>query len=104
MDLFVMQVLKMATHVTVEMLMTSLSQLTPENVTSHALAIKVNSVVAHGVCKYMIPNIQTVVEQCFHLDAVQMDQNQLLIIFILPSIIKLELLMLVSSKKGFIVF
>ena len=99
-----MQVLKMAMHATVEMLMTSLCRLTLKSVTFHALAIQVNSVAARGVCKYMIPNIQTVVEQCFHLDAVQMDQNQLLIIFILPSIIKLELLMLVSSKKGFIVF
>ena len=40
-------------------------------------------------------------EQSFHLAAVQMDQNQLLIIFILITIIKLELLMLVSSKKCF---
>ena len=55
MDLFDMQVLKMATHVTVEMLMTSLSQLTLENVTSHALAILVSSVAARGVYKYMIP-------------------------------------------------
>ena len=47
----------MAMHVTVEMLMTSLSQLTLESVTPHALAIPVNSVAAHGVCKYMIPEI-----------------------------------------------
>ena len=51
-----MQVLKMAMHATVEMLMTSLSQLTLESVTFHALVIKVNSVAAHGVCKYMIPD------------------------------------------------
>ena len=51
-----MQVLKMAMHVTVEMLMTSLFQLILENVTSHALAIKVNSVAARGVCKFMIPD------------------------------------------------
>ena len=50
-----MLVLKMAMHATVEMLMTSLSQPTLKNVTFHALAIKVNSVVAHGVFKYMIP-------------------------------------------------
>ena len=54
MDLFVMRVLKMAMHATVEMLMTSLSQLTPKNVIFHALAIKVNSVAARGVCKSMI--------------------------------------------------
>ena len=55
-----MQVLKIAMHATVEMLITSLSQLILENVTSHALEIKVNSVAARGVCKYMIPNIQKV--------------------------------------------
>ena len=55
-----MQVLKIAMHATVEMLITSLSQLTLQNVTSHALEIKVNSVAARGVCKYMIPNIQKV--------------------------------------------
>ena len=54
MDLFVMQVLKMAMHVTVEMLMISLSQLTLKSVTFHALALLVNSVAARGVCKYMI--------------------------------------------------
>ena len=59
-----MQVLKMATHVTVEMLMTSLSQLSPENVTSHALAIKVNSVAARGVCKYMIPDSKEIQLRC----------------------------------------
>ena len=48
-----MQVLKMVMHVTVVMLMTSLSQLTLKSVTSHALAIQINSVAAHGVCKYM---------------------------------------------------
>ena len=52
-----MLVLKMAMHATVEMLMTSLSRLTLQSVTSHALVIMVNSVAAHGVCKYMIPNI-----------------------------------------------
>ena len=56
-DLFVMLVLKMAMHATVEMQMTSLFRLTLQSVTSHALAILVNSVAAHGVCKYMIPNI-----------------------------------------------
>ena len=55
-DLFVMQVLKMGMHVTVEMLMTSLSQPTLANVTFHALAIQVNSVAARGICKYMIPD------------------------------------------------
>ena len=55
-----MQVLKMVMHVTVEMLMTSLSQLILENVTFHAKAIKVNSVAAHGVCKYLIPEIKMV--------------------------------------------
>ena len=52
-----MLVLKMAMHATVEMLMTSLSRLTLQSVTSHVLVILVNSVAAHGVCKYMIPNI-----------------------------------------------
>ena len=51
-----MQVLKMAMHATAEMLMTSLSQLSPKSVTSHALAILVSSVAARGVCKYMILN------------------------------------------------
>ena len=55
-----MQVLKMVMHVTVEMPMTSLFQLILENVTFHALAIKVNSVAAHGVYKYMIPEIKMV--------------------------------------------
>ena len=49
-----MQVLKMAMRATVEMLTTSSFQLTLKNVTSHALAIKVNSVAARGVCKCMI--------------------------------------------------
>ena len=55
-----MQVLKMAMHATVEMLITSLSQPTLKSVTSHALAILVSSVAARGACKYMIPNIQKV--------------------------------------------
>ena len=50
-----MQVLKMAMHATVEMLITSLSQLTLESVAFHALVMLVNSVAAHGVYKYMIP-------------------------------------------------
>ena len=50
-----MQVLRMAMHATVEMLMTSLSQLILENVTFHALVMLVSSVAAHGVYKYMIP-------------------------------------------------
>ena len=54
-----MQALKTAMHVTVEMLMTSLSQLTLKSVTFHALAIQVNSVAARGVCKYMIPEMNT---------------------------------------------
>ena len=45
----------MAMHATVEMLTTSLSQLTPKSVTSGALAIPVNSVAARGVFKYIIP-------------------------------------------------
>ena len=49
-----MQVLKMVMRVTVEMLMTSFFQLILENVTSHALAIKISSVAARGVCKFMI--------------------------------------------------
>ena len=55
-----MQVLKMAMHATVEMLITSLSQPTLKSVTSHALAILVSSVAARGACKYMISNIQKV--------------------------------------------
>ena len=55
-----MQVLKMAMHVTAEMLMTSLSQLTLVNVTFHALAILVSSAAAHGVCKYIIPNFSKI--------------------------------------------
>ena len=55
-----MQVLKMAMHATVEILMTSLCRLTLKSVTFHALAIQVNSVAARGVCKYMIPNKQKV--------------------------------------------
>ena len=51
-----MQELKLAMHATVEMLMTSLSQLTLKNVTPHAPAILVDSVAARGVCKYMIPD------------------------------------------------
>ena len=50
-----MQALKMVMHATVEMLMTSLSQLTLESVTFHAQVMLVNSVAARGVCKYMIP-------------------------------------------------
>ena len=53
-DLFVMQVLKMAMHATVEMLMRGSSQPTLKNVTFHALGILVNSAAARGVCKYMI--------------------------------------------------
>ena len=59
-DLSVMQVLRMAMHATVVMLITSLSPLTLENVTSHALAILVSSVAARGVYKYLIPEIQMV--------------------------------------------
>ena len=59
-DLFVTQVWKMAMHASVEMLMTSSSQLTLKSVTTHALAIKVNSVAAHGVCKFMISEIKLV--------------------------------------------
>ena len=55
-----MQVLKMAMNVTVEMLMINSSQPTLESVTFHALAIKINSVAARGVCKYMIPVIKMV--------------------------------------------
>ena len=53
-----MPVWKMAMLATVEMLMTNLFQLILENVTFHALAIKINSVAARGVCKYMIPEIK----------------------------------------------
>ena len=53
-----MPVLKMAMLATVEMLMTNLSQLTLKSVLPHVLAIKVNSVAARGVCKYMIPKIK----------------------------------------------
>ena len=62
--LFVMQALEMAMHATAEMLMTSLSQRTLKNVTSHALAIKGNSVAARGVCKYMIPDSSEIQPQC----------------------------------------
>ena len=55
-----MQVLKMAMHATVEMLMTSLSQLTLDSVTFHALAILGNSVAVRGVYKYMIPEMMTI--------------------------------------------
>ena len=51
-----MQVLKMVMHASVEMPITSSSQLTLKNVTFHALVILVNSVAARGVCKYMIPD------------------------------------------------
>ena len=54
MDLIVMQVLEMAMHATVEMLMINSSQPSLENVTVHASAIKIISVAARGVCKYMI--------------------------------------------------
>ena len=50
----------MAMHAFAEMLMTSLSQLTLESVTFHALAILVNSVAARGVYKYMIPEMLTI--------------------------------------------
>ena len=59
-----MLVLKMAMHATVEILITSLSQLTLKNVTSHVLAIKVNSVAARGVCKYMIPDSKEIQLRC----------------------------------------
>ena len=55
-----MQVLKMAIHATVEMPMTSLSQLTLKSVKYHALAIMVNSVAARGVFKYMIPDLSVI--------------------------------------------
>ena len=54
-----MQLLRMAMHASVEMLMISLPQLTLKSVTFHALAIQVNSVAARGVCKYMIPEMNT---------------------------------------------
>ena len=57
-DLFVMQALKMAMHASVEMPITSSSQLTLKSVTFHALVILVSSVAAHGVYKYMIPDIK----------------------------------------------
>ena len=53
-DLFVMQVLKMAMHATVEMLMINSSRPTLKSVTFHVPAILVNSVAARGVYKYMI--------------------------------------------------
>ena len=55
-----MQVLKMAMNATVEMLMINSFQPTLESVTFHALAIKINSVAARGVYKYMIPEMLTI--------------------------------------------
>ena len=56
MDLIVMQVLEMAMHATVEMLMINSSRPTLKSVTFHVPAILVNSVAARGVYKYMIPD------------------------------------------------